>query len=43
MWIAVGNMKVKYMKAPVKSDDFWFCDLLGGRCQGNQEWIRQHF
>lgn len=31
------------MKAPVRSDDFSFCDLLGGRCQENQEWMRHHF
>lgn len=26
-------------RPPVGSDDFWFYDLHGGRCERNQEWI----
>ena len=34
---------MKYVKSPVKSNDFWFRDLLGECCQGNQKWMTYHF
>ena len=35
--------EVKYVKSPVQSNDFWFRDLLGECCQGNQKWMTYHF
>ena len=30
-----GYRKVKYVKAPARSGNFWLCDLRGGCCEGN--------
>ena len=30
-----GHTKVEYIKASMGSNDFWFCDLLGGSCEEN--------
>ena len=38
-----GHIKVNYIKAPVGSDDYLFCDLFRGCCERNQECIRHHF
>ena len=37
------HTKVKYMKVPVGSDNYWFYDILSGHCEGNQEWIKHNF
>ena len=34
---------MEYEKTFVQSIDFWFSELLGGCCYGNQEWINYNF
>lgn len=34
------HRKKEYMKASEGSHYLWFCDLLGGCCEGSQDWIR---
>ena len=37
-----GHRKVVHVKTSMRSDDFWFCELLARGCEGNQEWRRHH-
>lgn len=34
------HRKKEHMKASEGSPCLWFCDLLGGCCEGSQDWIR---
>ena len=38
-----GHTELKYMKISLGSNEFWFCYLLVGRCEGNEEFTRHHF
>lgn len=38
-----GHRKVESWRPLWGSINFWFCDLFGGSCEGNQDWTRHHF